>query len=180
MSRTLSQDINKIVEALGRVFGEEGRPDVANLISEAQIGFEETSYDNWNGGTYGYTLQLGVPARTSARLGASAEELEKELQARIERFTRLYPNEHVQGVLIVPSLEEQTPKTAIQDRAVATPSFWKEDSFRLFFSHVSAFKLEASELARNLAPYGVCGFVAHEDIEPTKEWGSSRFCMGAV
>lgn len=41
---------------------------------------------------------------------------------------------------------------------------------RLFISHVAAHKVEVSALKDALAEYGVTGFVAHEDIEPTAEW----------
>ena len=42
--------------------------------------------------------------------------------------------------------------------------------FRLFISHISAKKAVASELSQALAPFGIDGFVAHEDIAPTVEW----------
>ena len=44
--------------------------------------------------------------------------------------------------------------------------------FRLFISHVSVDKLKATRLKDCLAPYGIAGFVAHEDIHPTLEWQS--------
>ena len=43
-------------------------------------------------------------------------------------------------------------------------------SFRLFLSHVSQFKTEAASLKTALKTYGVSAFVAHSDIQPTKEW----------
>ena len=45
-----------------------------------------------------------------------------------------------------------------------------EERFRLFLSHVSKFKGETAELKNKLAWFGVSCFVAHEDIEPEKEW----------
>lgn len=39
-----------------------------------------------------------------------------------------------------------------------------------FISHTSANKLRAAKLAEVLARYGVAGFVAHDAIEPTREW----------
>lgn len=50
------------------------------------------------------------------------------------------------------------------------PDFWEAGHFRLFISHVSANKAFAAELSHALAGYGVSGFVAHEDIEPSREW----------
>ena len=47
---------------------------------------------------------------------------------------------------------------------------WREDSFRLFISHLSAKRGYAGELQEELCQFGVSCFVAHKDIEPTKEW----------
>jgi len=50
------------------------------------------------------------------------------------------------------------------------PPFWRRRMFRLFISHVSAEKVFAAELQAALLNYGISGFVAHNDIEPTLEW----------
>jgi hypothetical protein len=49
-------------------------------------------------------------------------------------------------------------------------TFWKPGHFKLFISHISSFKKTVSILKNELEKYGVSAFVAHEDIEPTKEW----------
>ena len=53
---------------------------------------------------------------------------------------------------------------------VADPTFWAPFHFKLFLSHLSSFKKTASLLQIALKSYGISGFVAHVDIEPTKEW----------
>lgn len=62
--------------------------------------------------------------------------------------------------------------------------FWAPGHFRLFISHLSAFKVKASQLQASLKDYGISAFVAHEDIEPTKEWFSeieaALFSMDAL
>ncbi len=47
---------------------------------------------------------------------------------------------------------------------------WKSGLFRLFLSHNSTDKDFVSEVKMQLQKYGIDGFVAHEDIEPVKEW----------
>lgn len=48
---------------------------------------------------------------------------------------------------------------------------WEADHFRLFISHVSESHVDASALANILRGcYGVDGFVAHADIEPSADW----------
>ena len=56
--------------------------------------------------------------------------------------------------------------------SIPDPTFWKKNHFKLFLSHISSFKKETAELQQALLSYGITSFVAHEDIEPTKEWQS--------
>ncbi|HBR0880162.1 TPA: toll/interleukin-1 receptor domain-containing protein [Klebsiella pneumoniae] len=48
--------------------------------------------------------------------------------------------------------------------------FWKPGHFRLFLSHLASFKIQTSHLQTALRKFAISSFVAHEDIEPTKEW----------
>jgi hypothetical protein len=48
---------------------------------------------------------------------------------------------------------------------------WGEDPcLRLFLSHISRNKSDAATLKGALKSYGISAFVAHADIQPTKEW----------
>jgi len=49
-------------------------------------------------------------------------------------------------------------------------NFWKTGHFKLFICHLSTFKKKIGFLKSELESYGISAFVAHEDIEPTKEW----------
>ena len=55
-------------------------------------------------------------------------------------------------------------------RPSVEPGFWRPGYLRLFLSHLSAAKDSAGELQKHLLRFGVSAFVAHNDIEPTKEW----------
>jgi hypothetical protein len=50
------------------------------------------------------------------------------------------------------------------------PAFWRKGMFRLFISHLAVQKSWASQFQEALLPFGISGFVAHSDIEPTTEW----------
>ena len=56
------------------------------------------------------------------------------------------------------------------------PGVWRGDNrFKLFISHVSKDKLRAARLKDACAVFGIAGFVAHEEIEPTKSWQDEIF-----
>lgn len=50
------------------------------------------------------------------------------------------------------------------------PGFWSNEDVRIFLSHLAANKIETTQLKNSFANYGISAFVAHEDIEPTKQW----------
>jgi nucleoside 2-deoxyribosyltransferase len=45
-----------------------------------------------------------------------------------------------------------------------------EKVFRLFVSHLATHRVFAADLQTALLDFGISGFVAHNDIEPTQEW----------
>jgi TIR domain len=55
-------------------------------------------------------------------------------------------------------------------KASVTSNLWAPNHFRLFISHLSELKQKVGELQHALKRYGISAFVAHVDIEPTREW----------
>lgn len=49
-------------------------------------------------------------------------------------------------------------------------TFWEPFHFKLFLSHLSSFKTTTGLLQSALRKFGISAFVAHVDIEPTREW----------
>lgn len=166
MSGRMQADIQKIVSTLAELLDVQGDHDTARLLRQSEFELEETLYDNWNGGTYTYALHFRVSSESFAELGEDVFALEERLRNRFEQMTRVYANEYLGSVMVTPSIDvsktESTPPTE--------PRFWVPGELRLFISHVSEQKELASSIAEELHAYGVSGFVAHEDIEPTKEW----------
>lgn len=58
--------------------------------------------------------------------------------------------------------------TATKGTVEAT--FWEPQHFRLFLCHLASFKATTAALQSALRRCGISAFVAHVDIEPTKEW----------
>lgn len=50
------------------------------------------------------------------------------------------------------------------------PAFWSPNQPRIFLSHLATEKKAIKIIKTELGKYGLACFVAHEDIEPTKEW----------
>lgn len=50
------------------------------------------------------------------------------------------------------------------------PKFWKQDYLRIFISHLASSREKVSYLKASLEGWGISSFIAHQDIEPSKEW----------
>ena len=50
------------------------------------------------------------------------------------------------------------------------PPFWRKGMLRLFVSHLATYRAFVAELQTALLDFGISGFVAHNDIEPTQDW----------
>ena len=49
---------------------ERGHNDICELIADSQISVVNTEYDNWNGGTYGYTVYINLPVKKYSTLSS--------------------------------------------------------------------------------------------------------------
>jgi|SRR5579863_5034477 len=126
-----------------------------------------------NGSPY-YTLTLEIPIATYVQIEQSRERLEKAIGARVRPIVRRYPERWISEVIITPELtaasRPSAPPLENGQEEEESPSFWQTGSFRLFISHTSANKTSAHNLKAALGRYSIAAFVAHDDIEPIREW----------
>lgn len=156
---------------------------LAALILAAKFSVDTgTFYDNWNGGQYGHDVVLEVPSAVFETILDNKDEVEGRIRDDLGRCHSV-PDESIQAVRIELSddadLAEWRPGSArIAGDAATRPSvdaaalsrLWEAGYFRLFLSHKAEKKENAAALKRELQVRGFTCFVAHEDIEPTREW----------
>jgi len=58
----------------------------------------------------------------------------------------------------------------VAEEAVINDRIWGNNKLRVFLSHKAEHKVETAKIQEELAAYGIASFVAHNDIEPTREW----------
>ena len=73
-------------------------------------------------------------------------------------------------VRIATELEVPHNHVVADPTRILEATFWEPFHLRLFLSHLSSFKKTTGQLQAALRRYGVSAFVAHVDIEPTREW----------
>lgn len=78
---------------------------------------------------------------------------------------------HPDDTLLKIASELELSQHGLSIATATPPRNWQDTKlFRLFISHISKDKLKATRLKECLAPFGIVGFVAHEDIHPTLAW----------
>jgi len=160
-----------VVATLTDICRHQKRPELVELLENAHAHFEETDYDNWNGGTTTWALRLEVPVVFFASAQPRLSDIEKELGQRLDFLDRLFPNDPLGAVTITPLTSAEMAlgqRMAVSDTDVRR--IWRDAYFRLFLSHVSQHRDQVSHLKTALLEMGISAFVAHEDIEPSLEW----------
>jgi len=71
--------------------------------SKAKV--EQTDYDNWDGGTYGYTIYLEVPSGIYSQISVEKESIEKGLVDKSRPLMNLYPSDWIQNIYILPEIK---------------------------------------------------------------------------
>lgn len=152
----------------------------AKLLGQSRARLVPTGYETWNGGIDIYALLLEVPVAMYAAVEDQRDPLEKSILGRVRQLIRADSGSSIAEVIISPLLVDHSyvqssphgdlPAARQNGEPTAIPSFWEPGHFRLFVSHASEKKDSAHRLKEALAAFHVAAFVAHDDIEPTREW----------
>lgn len=155
----MPDDTEAIIRNLARLYAMQGRKREVALLAKSTAKIEETGYDNWNGGTYTYSLSLLAPADLYAALESDVEELEREFLQRLTPLLRGYQNEHLEEVVIAIELahDENWRDNAINwlQSADSEPGSTTKQ-FDFFVSHASEDKDDlVRPIAEGLSKKGV-------------------------
>ncbi|NJM28974.1 MAG: toll/interleukin-1 receptor domain-containing protein [Rhizobiales bacterium] len=138
---------------------------------------EETTYDNWNGGTVGHDVILFVVEDVLRRIPlADQSKIADEIRSDLNECATSIQNEFLSAVRIElvdendPDFQRSKSASERRQQSPDSLSIWKQGHVRLFISHRDEHKRKAFELAEALEAFGISSFVAHDTIEATKEW----------
>ena len=163
--------VRKVVKTLTELCRHQNKSELVVILENAHPRFEEIEYDNWNGGTYTYRLRLDLPVPIFAEYQPNIESLEKELLSRITSIDRRHSNDSIGELMITPSDDDSTVYgNKFAPSQAETRHLWKDGHFRLFLSHLAEHKIKVHELKSALVQYNIDAFVAHNDIQPSREW----------
>ncbi|HVK38363.1 MAG TPA: toll/interleukin-1 receptor domain-containing protein [Candidatus Kapabacteria bacterium] len=175
----LVSKLEHYLAVLAALYEREGNREVQALLVNAKhridAGWE---FDNWNGGTHGHALFLELPKDLYLSVVQEKDRLERELRDRLSLLHNV-ANEYFARVFLemLPTADDDWRRRSglllAGTRKLATSSLsriWGDCGYRIFLSHKSEVKRETAAVKQQLARFGCGAFVAHEDVEPTREW----------
>jgi hypothetical protein len=105
MASSIPEDIEGILRTLAQIYAMQGSRREVAILAKSKPEVEQTDYDNWNGGTYGYCLVLRLPAAQYAQIESDREKIEQDILKRMNPLIRGYQNESINSVLVTLEIE---------------------------------------------------------------------------
>lgn len=100
----------ELVYTVTEIVKSENSDELIQLLMNSQITIEQTNYDNWNGGTYGYTVYFAMDVKAFISVRDKLETVERALLDRFNVATRHLNNESIVRISLVPkSYSIRTP-----------------------------------------------------------------------
>lgn len=97
------EDSDAIIATVIKLLRANGEIDAANVLASNKYHIEETGYDNWNGGTYLYTVYLSLPPVDFVSISSSKKQIEGEISACLHQVSESVTNSGF-SVKIIPSI----------------------------------------------------------------------------
>lgn len=176
----LSKNIERYLAALSKLYAQEEKTEYQALIVNSQVRINEEwdSYENWNVVSYGHALYLVIPEPLYLSTVKNKVSYQSQIKEDINKIHDVQ-NEYIAEVFL--EMEEATDEDWRKESGLlltgqrtilpdSVSRVWGNEGYRVFLSHKNEVKKETAKLKEQLKLFGVSGFVAHEDIHPTKEW----------
>ncbi len=99
------EELTKIVYTVSELLKADKENELFEILSNSEVNVEETGYDNWNGGTYFFTIYLNADVESFVKIRDRIEKIEADLLSRFEIATKGFESEVVSNIRIVPKAQ---------------------------------------------------------------------------
>ncbi|MDR3623436.1 MAG: hypothetical protein P4L85_29150 [Paludisphaera borealis] len=79
-------DLESSLYTISRVFAHQGKMAEVAILADAAAELTQTHYDNWDGGTYGYTLYLRIPPALYAQVADERSEFANRIREAVDQL----------------------------------------------------------------------------------------------
>ncbi|AVX21017.1 hypothetical protein SAMN02745885_00459 [Carboxydocella sporoproducens DSM 16521] len=102
MSDPFIEYSESMVATVAKLFALEGSAKEVAILAHAVLEVVQTNFDNWNGGTYFYTLYLYLPLNLYVQIVEEKEKIQKRIYEKLFSVGVPYNNHCFEEVLIYP------------------------------------------------------------------------------
>lgn len=99
------EEFKNLLDTVTEMFKADTVDIVTELLLNAQVSIEQTDYNNWNGGTYGYTIHFVIDVKTYIGIKERISELESMVLDNFLLATRHLENESISRVSFIPKAQ---------------------------------------------------------------------------
>jgi len=101
-------DAESLTSSMAEILKSQGQARELAVLANSQVRIDQTSFDNWNGGTRGWGLVCSLSPSLSARLTPDDRaECEESLKGTGADFLRAFDNDFLETVVIAPAAEDR-------------------------------------------------------------------------
>ncbi len=166
-------NVDSTLAAAAHAFLRQERIKDAELLASAKVSLEEVGFDNWNGGTRIWNLNLEVPYPIYLTV---EDEYRKDIEQFIDEVMAPFLPEvgHWVHTKIRPSeFSDLNWRQAVAASSLPLDKYRSIDDnnkYEAFISYQTSDKHVAGKLQQTLEKFEISSFLAHEDIEVSVEW----------
>jgi len=102
--KDLSQDIGLLIQNITHIYTNEGNAKYVSILAKSNVSAVQTGYDNWDGGTYEYTVHLDIPHQVYNDIINEINEISTQLISKLDIFIHHYERSSIRQLLISPAL----------------------------------------------------------------------------
>jgi hypothetical protein len=99
-----SENPEPFLATIARLLAGEGNAAAVAVLANCEAFIEQTDYDSWDGGVYGYTISLQIPASLYAQAFKDRKLIENVIQNKAQDIVRGYQSEYIKEVFITPEI----------------------------------------------------------------------------
>src|SRR5262249_55484396 len=102
----LKADIERVLATMARFFADEGNASQVAILAFSKYKIDQSSYEDRDGGQYGYTISLELPAHLYAKVNHDRQQIENVLTHKANDVTRMFPDEYFDAFRLVSELDD--------------------------------------------------------------------------
>ncbi|NOT78658.1 MAG: hypothetical protein HOP07_06600 [Bacteriovoracaceae bacterium] len=105
MEKIIKRDSGKIIITIGNLLKLGSHLIEFDVFSKSQVELEMSGYDNWDGGTYSFSMFCRVPIELYSKVQNEIPELEETIKNKAQHVFKSYERCWVGQVLITPQID---------------------------------------------------------------------------